>query len=471
MRFGQLRALVTLVQLLCVVIAQALVFALIRALGGVNIPLLSDSRTVLYFTGLFTLLWMAQLFLLWNPSEFTSNKNLFRPTSIGKSSVVVALALLILSGIDRSSALVALGFLFVALGAGLLLVGYSAIRHWVRKTGNEAWLSQNISVLAGDMGITAVANILGRPLSSERTVPPQLVSAGAGSHHNESTSAPSVPVAQSRGADTLPHTDALVLGPDHGLSTDTLKSLLRDYQRSGTDAVVLTSLGAESAERVELLLLHDETAILVHGNKQNPWFRVVKRTMDIVFSALALVVFAPIMALIAIAIRLDSPGNAVFASQRIGRDNAPFTFFKFRSMTNGAHLLQDDLYRQRPDLTNGVLFKDKKDSRLTRLGAFLRRSSLDELPQFWNVLRGDMSLVGPRPHVAIEVEKFPDHAVGRMRVPPGMTGLWQVNGRSLLSQDESINLDLLYVSSQSIWLDITILARTIPAVLGRRGAF
>ncbi len=197
----------------------------------------------------------------------------------------------------------------------------------------------------------------------------------------------------------------------------------------------------------------------------------LKRTADVVVSVLALVVLLPVMVVIGVIIRLDSPGPALFFSERIGQDKVPFQMAKFRSMIDGAHLDYEEFRQSNLHAINGVLFKDSADLRITRFGRFLRMSSLDELPQLWNVLRGHMSLVGPRPTFAVELAELDPSAHDRFLVKPGISGLWQVSGRSLLPHNEAVTLDSFYVANASLWLDIKILVKTVPAVLSKRGAF
>ena len=199
------------------------------------------------------------------------------------------------------------------------------------------------------------------------------------------------------------------------------------------------------------------------------------RVLDVVLAALLMIVLSPLLLAIALVIRIDSRGWPIFRQERIGRRCRPFVLNKFRTMgadagheTHRAFVLALISGEQGP--TESGVFKLTEDTRITRVGRFLRRSSLDELPQLWNVLRGDMSLVGPRPPIQYEVERYPEHWFGRFAVKPGMTGLWQVNGRSELTLDEMIELDLEYVRRRSVWLNIVILARTLPAVLRARGA-
>jgi lipopolysaccharide/colanic/teichoic acid biosynthesis glycosyltransferase len=194
-----------------------------------------------------------------------------------------------------------------------------------------------------------------------------------------------------------------------------------------------------------------------------------KRLADIVGAALALIVTAPILLVAAIAIVLESRGPVLYRSTRIGRDRKPFTFLKLRSMVNGA-----DRHRHRLNHLNeadGPVFKMSRDPRVTRVGRFLRVTSIDEIPQFWNVLRGEMSLVGPRPPIPEEVAQYEPWQLHRLDVRPGITCLWQISGRSRIGFDEWMRLDLEYIKHQSLGLDLKILLRTMPAVLSREGAY
>jgi lipopolysaccharide/colanic/teichoic acid biosynthesis glycosyltransferase len=206
---------------------------------------------------------------------------------------------------------------------------------------------------------------------------------------------------------------------------------------------------------------------------------VACRALDLVIATLALILLALPLLIIAIAIRVDSRGGAFFRQERLGRDLEPFIVNKFRTMrTDTSHdehrefvqrLIAGDAERHQ-GAGNKALFKLASDARVTRVGGFLRRTSLDELPQLLNVLRGDMSLVGPRPPLDYEVERYPERAFGRFAGKPGITGWWQVSGRSELTFDEMIDLDLDYLKRRSFWFNVEILARTLPVVLGRKGA-
>jgi lipopolysaccharide/colanic/teichoic acid biosynthesis glycosyltransferase len=187
------------------------------------------------------------------------------------------------------------------------------------------------------------------------------------------------------------------------------------------------------------------------------------RLLDIVVSLILLVATLPLMLVIALAIRIDSPGSPLFRQRRVGRRLAPFTVNKFRTMrTDAGH----DVHRS---YVIGLITRTA-DQRVTRVGRVLRKSSLDELPQLWNVLVGEMSLVGPRPSLAYEVERYPADWMLRFSVKPGITGLWQVSGRSRLTWEQMIRLDEEYVRHRSFWGNVRILLLTLPAVLFGRGA-
>ncbi len=200
---------------------------------------------------------------------------------------------------------------------------------------------------------------------------------------------------------------------------------------------------------------------------------MIKRTLDLFGSLLGLILCSPILVVIAIIIRLDSPGPALFRGPRIGREGRPFNMLKFRTMQLGSETAIEESIQQAPNhsVTAQQFHKILGDPRLTRVGRFLRRYSIDELPQLWNVLVGEMSLVGPRPFLPEQQgyygESFSDYILFR----PGMTGLWQVSGRSRLSFMERVKLDTYYFHNWSLWLDFRILARTLWVVVRREGAY
>lgn len=206
-----------------------------------------------------------------------------------------------------------------------------------------------------------------------------------------------------------------------------------------------------------------------------------KRVVDMLLAVAAIAVSAPIMLTIALLIKLDSRGPVLFKQTRIGRDGKPFEFYKFRSMYHNAdpeihkRYVQSFIHNQVANGSSDVPaasapFKLAKDPRITPIGGFLRRSSLDELPQFFNVLRGDMSFVGPRPPLPYEVAEYQDWHRERLATTPGLTGWWQVYGRSKVSFDEMVRMDIQYIKNQSLWLDLKLLVLTVPVVLLGKGA-
>lgn len=197
----------------------------------------------------------------------------------------------------------------------------------------------------------------------------------------------------------------------------------------------------------------------------------VKRVVDVTLAVLLLIVLTPLCALIALLIKLDSPGPVIFRQLRTGRGGRPFWMYKFRTMVEDADAIKPQLQH-----LNGSgdprLFKIANDPRVTRVGRFLRRTSLDELPQLVNVLRGEMSLIGPRPFFPEDMVHYDGHHLERLAVLPGISGLWQVKGRSnIVDFEEVVRLDREYIEGWSLWLDFKILLLTVPAVLRRRGAY
>jgi exopolysaccharide biosynthesis polyprenyl glycosylphosphotransferase len=197
--------------------------------------------------------------------------------------------------------------------------------------------------------------------------------------------------------------------------------------------------------------------------------QVVKRTIDVVFSLVTLILAAPLMGLIALMIKMESPGPVLFKQERVGRNGRRFMVYKFRSMVAGAEGRLAAV--QHLNEADGPLFKIKEDPRLTWLGKWLRKLSLDELPQLFNVLRGEMSLIGPRPPLPNEVEQYQEWHKRRLEVAPGLTGLSQISGRSDLTFDETALLDIYYIENWSLGLDTKILLQTIPRVIFGEGAY
>lgn len=199
------------------------------------------------------------------------------------------------------------------------------------------------------------------------------------------------------------------------------------------------------------------------------WYDFVKRCFDIVFSLSAIIILLPIFVVLSILIKFLDKGSVFYISDRVGRNGKVFKFYKFRSMCENA----DHVFENIKELneTTGSIFKMKDDPRVTKIGRFLRRTSLDELPQLFNILKGDMSFVGPRPPLVREVQTYSDAARKRLTVKGGLTCYWQISGRSNLGFDEMVQLDEKYINERGIWTDIKILFKTIPAVFRGDGAY
>jgi exopolysaccharide biosynthesis polyprenyl glycosylphosphotransferase len=225
--------------------------------------------------------------------------------------------------------------------------------------------------------------------------------------------------------------------------------------------LTLSRVAMENLNGIPLLSLHEPAL--------RDWQILLKRALDVVLSILVLVILSPVILITVIAIIIDSKGPIIFSQERVGKDNRTFKLYKFRSMYVGAEEQVEVLVNHNE--ASGPLFKIRNDPRCTNVGKFIRRASIDELPQFWNVLKGDMSVIGPRPALRSEVDKYEPWHLRRLEVSPGITGLWQVSGRSDLTFDEMVLLDVYYIENWSPTLDLGILLKTIPTVVMGSGAY
>jgi exopolysaccharide biosynthesis polyprenyl glycosylphosphotransferase len=249
----------------------------------------------------------------------------------------------------------------------------------------------------------------------------------------------------------------------------TLRQLAWELEKTGTDLCVAPALLDVSGPRTTIRPTAGLTLLHVDHPQLSGPRQVLKEVFDRVAAGIALVLLAPLFAALAAAIRLGDNGPALFTQTRVGKDGHPFKLYKFRTMVVEAEQRLAEL-RSSNDL-DGVLFKMRRDPRITAIGARLRKWSVDELPQLINVFRGEMSLVGPRPALPEEAARYADHVRRRLVVKPGLTGMWQVNGRSDLSWDESVRLDLRYVENWSFALDLQILWKTVKVIFRGSGAY
>jgi exopolysaccharide biosynthesis polyprenyl glycosylphosphotransferase len=355
------------------------------------------------------------------------------------------------------------------IGTPLLLVERYLTRQSAHALRRSGWLMHRVIAVGGPSGISEVVEalcrsphvgykIVGACLPDSIAIEPERFA---------------VPVV-GRVADTRRLCDAM--GADTVLvarggyaSAQELRRIAWDLEGSSIDLVVVPSLTDVAGPRIHmrpvagLPLLHVEQP---QAGKAGGWS---KRSFDVVVATVALVVLSPVLLAVALLVKLQDGGPVLFYQPRVGRDGSSFRMLKFRTMVLDAEKQLAEL-RLLNDC-DGVLFKMRLDPRITPIGRFLRRYSVDELPQLLNVVRGDMSLVGPRPPLPTEVDQYAEDMRRRLLVRPGLTGLWQVSGRSTLSWDESVRLDLYYVDNWSMTSDFAIIAKTVRAVLGREGAF
>jgi exopolysaccharide biosynthesis polyprenyl glycosylphosphotransferase len=264
---------------------------------------------------------------------------------------------------------------------------------------------------------------------------------------------------------------AIVVSPSPTMSAERLRQLAWDLENTGVDMLVAPALVDVAGPRIHVSPVEGQTLLHVQTPRLTGIRALVKITFDRVGSLLALLALAPLLMLIALVVRLESSGSALFRQVRIGQGGRSFVMYKFRSMYADADKRLDELQEQNAHKA-GPLFKMGNDPRITRVGRILRRCSLDELPQLLNVLHGHMSLVGPRPPLPSEVERYEvSHVYRRLMVRPGLTGLWQVSGRADLDWSETVRLDLYYVENWSLTMDLSILWKTLGAVLKGRGAY
>jgi exopolysaccharide biosynthesis polyprenyl glycosylphosphotransferase len=248
-----------------------------------------------------------------------------------------------------------------------------------------------------------------------------------------------------------------------------LRRLAWRLERDEVDLIVASALVDVAGDRTTIRPVDGLPMLHVEHPRLGGAARVVKEIVDRVGAASLIVLMSPLLLTLAVCIRRESPGPVLFRQVRVGRDGQQFLMYKFRSMRLDAEARLAEI--QHLNEYDGVLFKVRNDPRVTPVGRWLRRLSLDELPQLFNVLRGHMSLVGPRPPLPEEVAAYPDDVRRRLAVKPGMTGLWQVSGRSDLPWEEAVRLDLRYVENWSLSLDLVIMMRTVSAVTRSSGAY
>jgi exopolysaccharide biosynthesis polyprenyl glycosylphosphotransferase len=358
--------------------------------------------------------------------------------------------------------------LAIATAAAGALVLERSIARAVFNRGRDAYLQRRV-VLVGNNG---EARQLGEVLEAERRlgyevvgrVPDRSAEAGdAGSTAElvEQTVNDTLDVASRYGAST-------VIIAATSVTVDSSNRLIRRLSDAGLHVEVSSTLFDVAPWRLEVRSVGNVPMLYVAPVSHSGWRAASKRLFDAVAASVGLLVAGPVLLVAAALIKLEDGGPVFFRQSRLGRDGVPFGMLKLRSMVPDAEARLAEVAELNE--ADGPLFKVRDDPRITRIGRFIRKTSIDELPQLWNVVRGDMSLVGPRPALEREAEHWSPAVRGRLRVRPGITGMWQVHGRSESSFDDYARLDLYYVDNWSLLTDIEILLKTVPAVVRGRGA-
>jgi exopolysaccharide biosynthesis polyprenyl glycosylphosphotransferase len=388
----------------------------------------------------------------------------FKYVTIAAVRMVAAIALIVFTfDIDMGRTYV---FWVVAVALGWSLVGRYLARKQLHRRRSRGHYMRSVLAVGAPSHVDALVRHLGRVPYVGLDVVAAVTPEGRGE-------VGAVPVV-GRPADVLAGiersgADTVVIADSETLTGQQLHQLAWSLEGSGVDLLVAPAVVEVAGPRIAVRALGGLPLLYVEEPELTGAARLFKDVVDKLVSAFAMLLLSPVLIAIAIAVRATSPGPAFFRQARSGRDGRVFEMLKFRTMVDDAETQLDELRSHNE--VDGARFKLRDDPRVTRLGGFLRRHSMDELPQLWNVLRGHMSLVGPRPPLPSEVRRYDDVAHRRLLVKPGMTGLWQVSGRAELEWDETVRLDLFYVENWSPLLDLQILWRTIPAVLRGRGAY
>jgi exopolysaccharide biosynthesis polyprenyl glycosylphosphotransferase len=358
------------------------------------------------------------------------------------------------------------------LGLLLLLASRYAWRRWLKRERLAGRYSAQVLLVGSFESVTHTARELSRQPEAGYHVVGAVVPTGLAAAYLPGTEIPVVgnldrldAALAASGADTVAITSSDELTPTR------IRELSWSLEPGRQHLIVAPSLTDIGGPRIHTRPVAGLPLIHVETPRFEGKSRTQKRVFDVLSSGALLLVLAPLLLIIAMGVRLSTPGPVLFRQKRVGLSGETFEMLKFRSMvTNAEEILENLRVRERTE-GNSVLFKMKNDPRITPIGSFLRRFSLDELPQLINVFRGDMSLIGPRPPLHSEVEQYEQHVHRRFLMKPGITGLWQVSGRSNLSWEDSVRLDLYYVENWSMVSDISILWRTLRAVLARDGAY
>ena len=452
-----------------VLLAQYVRFGEIANTSGYSDPVMT------LFSFLFAALWLSALAVFQTRSTRVIGAGIEEYRRIGTASFwtfgIIAMVTL-LAKVD-----LARGYLAIALPVGTLtLLGSRSVwRKHINRKRAEGQCQTRVLAIGDRQAVTHLAHELARnPLAGCVVVGVCIPGYGPARGKTLKIAGREIPILGDQtqavaaigscGADTVALTQTDQFGM-HGI-----RELMWQLETLNVDLVVSPGVMDVTEARLTLRLTAGLPLLQVENAQYEGAHRFQKQAFDFLFSLTALVATAPILIAAAIAIKLTSRGPVFYPSERIGVDGKPFTMLKFRTMTVGADTQIEHLLSLN-ESTGGMLFKMREDPRITPVGKILRRFSIDELPQFINVLKGDMSVVGPRPPLRREVDKYESDVKRRLLVKPGVSGLWQVSGRSELSWEESVRLDLSYVDNWSMSGDLVIVAKTVKAVLTSHGAY
>lgn len=366
---------------------------------------------------------------------------------------------------------IARGYLAVALPLGLVLllagrVTWRYLLHRMRRVGRCT--TGSIVVGRADDVVRVVDQLRRQYRVGYRAIGATFTGS-ASTAQASSIDLPTVDFADLAATSKRTRTRAVIVAGDLPGGSATIRRLGWELENSQTELILVSRLTDVAGPRIHLRPINGLPMVHVDLPQYSGFTHAVKRIFDVVVAGTALLLLGPLLAVVAVGVRLSGDGPVLFRQERVGAHGSRFTMLKFRSMVTDAEARLRELDARNEG--SGVLFKMRDDPRVTPFGRTLRRYSLDELPQLWNVVIGDMSLVGPRPPLPSEVERYEEDVNRRLLTKPGITGLWQVSGRSNLSWEESVKIDLYYVENWSITGDLVILLKTVRAVVGSHGAY
>lgn len=442
--------------------------------GNAQVAIREDSRLTdlsywLFSIGL-VIVWMWSLALVDSRSDRVIGTGSAEYVGIASSSFRLFGVIAIVAFLTRID--VARGYLLIALPVGVLVLILERWlwRQWLIAQRSKGAYSARVLLVGSEQSVSQVANELQRTPRAGYLVVGACVPSGKVADTIAGTDIAIMgSVAAVDRAIRAANADTIVVTSTDELPADKVKQISWGLEAGRQHLVIAPSIADIAGPRIHtrpvagLPLIHVETPRFSKGQL------FVKRGMDLALSLIGVLIASPVLLVLALAIRLSSPGPILFRQTRVGHRGREFTMLKFRSMVANAEELLADLVDSDRDAGNEVLFKMTNDPRVTRVGRVMRKFSLDELPQLFNVLGGSMSLVGPRPPLPSEVEQYADHVHRRFLAKPGITGAWQVSGRSTLSWEDTVRLDLSYVENWSLLGDVLILLKTVKAVVAPGG--